>query len=104
MRAAQEGVKARKSPWKHIDNGLQHKKLCGAKNLEKSGLVGDNNTTFFHKVVNACNRRNLLTIVQVNGAILSEEYEITGGLCNAFHTLPSKMGNWRLSIISKCMQ
>lgn len=53
MRAAQEGVKARKSPWKHIDNGLQHKKPCGAKNLEKSGLVGDNNTTFFHKVVNA---------------------------------------------------
>ena len=68
---------------------------------QKSGEIWlreeDNNITFFHKMTNVCSRRNLLTIVRVNGDSLFEEGELKDGVCRAFHSLLYKTEDCRLS-------
>ena len=55
---------------------------------QKSGEIWlreeDNNIMFFHKMTNACSRRNLLTIVRVNGDSLFEEGELRMGCVELF--------------------
>lgn len=59
---------------------------------------GDKNTRFFHKMVNACPRRVLLTKVRINGVTLTDDEEIKVGVCRAYLILFSEMKDWRLSI------
>ena len=58
---------------------------------------GDNNTRFFHKMVNAHNRRNWLSKVKVNSCWHTEENEIKASVVGAFHDLFAEEGEWRPS-------
>ena len=55
-------------------------------------------------MANAHSRRNVMTKVRVNGAILMEVDGIKDGVCNAFHALLFEMGDWRLSIRGFCFE
>ena len=58
---------------------------------------GDNNTRFFHKMVNAHSRRNWLSKVKVNSCWHTEENEIKASVVGAFHDLFAEEREWRPS-------
>lgn len=55
-------------------------------------------------MANSHSRRNFITKIRVNGAILMEVGEIKDGKCKAFHVLLSEMTNWRPSIRGLCSE
>lgn len=48
---------------------------------------GDNNTRFFHRMVNAQSRRNWLSKVKVNSCWYTKENELKASVVGAFHNL-----------------
>ena len=56
---------------------------------------GDNNTIFFHKMVNAHSRRNWLSKLKVNGCWHTEENDLKNSVVEAFQKLYSEERGWR---------
>ena len=48
---------------------------------------GDNNTRFFHRMVNAHSRRNWLSKLKVNGCWHTEENDLKDSVVGVFHNL-----------------
>lgn len=55
-------------------------------------------------MANSRSRRNFITKIRVDGAILMEVSEIKDGKCKAFQVLLSEMTNWRPSIRGLCFE
>ena len=54
----------------------------------------DNNTKFFHRMVNAHSRRNWLSKLKVNGCWHTEENDLKDSVVGSFHNLYSEEGGW----------
>ena len=50
---------------------------------------GEKNMRFFHKMINAHRRRNIVDIIKINGVWFLEENEIRDGVVRAFRSLLS---------------
>ena len=53
---------------------------------------GDNNTKFFHKMANSHRRYNHLSILEVDGVVYKEKYEVATQVVQFYKTLYQERG------------
>ena len=53
---------------------------------------GDNNTNFFHKMANSHRRYNHLSILEVDGVVYKEKYEVATQVVQFYKTLYQERG------------
>ena len=56
---------------------------------------GDNNTKFFHKVANSQRRYNHISMLEVNGDIYEDEYEMANQVVQFYKNLCKDLEKWR---------
>ena len=59
---------------------------------------GDKNTKYFHKMANARARKNFLSKIRINEVTLSSSDDLKEGVCRAYKSLLSELGDWRPKI------
>ena len=56
---------------------------------------GDNNTKFFHKMANSRRRHNHISMLEVNGVIYEDEFEMVDQAVQFYKKLYKKTEEWR---------
>ena len=59
---------------------------------------GDNNTKFFHKMVNSHRRCNYMDKVEVDGVVFEEEFEIREQVVHFYESLYQELETWRPTV------
>ena len=84
--------------WMSLRNRQRWRKSLGNKSRALWLKQGDKNTRFFHKMANACRRRNFMAKLRVDGVMLDGEDSIKEAITNAFQRIMAETGEWRPSI------